>query len=92
MSIDLFGIKIDDPLLRPRKVAEMLGIAEQTLAVWRCRQNHGNAAPDLAWVKIGHRSIRYRLSDVEKFIDLNRSSDTCASSWGRSSTAMWPRL
>jgi len=71
----LKGLKLDDPLLRPRKVAEMLGIAEQTLAVWRCRQNHGNAAPDLAWVKIGRRSIRYRLSDVQRFINMNLRVD-----------------
>jgi predicted DNA-binding transcriptional regulator AlpA len=69
--VEMFGIKIDDPLLRPRKVAEMLGIAEQTLAVWRCRKNHGEPAPDLAYVRIGRRAIRYRLSEVKRFIDLN---------------------
>ena len=76
MSIDFFGIKIDDPLLRPRKVAEILGIAEQTLAVWRYRKNNDLSAPDLAWVKIGRRSIRYRLSDVTTFIDKNCHADS----------------
>jgi len=75
MATELFGIKIDDPLLRPRKVAEMLGMSEQTLAVWRYRKNNGLSAPDLPFLKIGRRAIRYRLSAVTTFINLNVHAD-----------------
>jgi predicted DNA-binding transcriptional regulator AlpA len=75
MSIDLFGIKIDDPLLRPPKVAEMLGVKPQTLSFWRHSKNKGRPAPDLPWVTVGRRSIRYRLSVVNRFIDRNRHGD-----------------
>lgn len=68
--------EFDDPLLRADQVAELLGMAEQTLAVWRHRKNNGMAAPDLAWIKVGRKAIRYRLSDVKKFIDLNRHADS----------------
>jgi predicted DNA-binding transcriptional regulator AlpA len=52
----------------------MLGIAPQTLAVWRHRKNNGKTAPDLPYVKIGRRAIRYRLSDVKKFIEQNHTA------------------
>ena len=70
----LKGFNPDDRLLRARQAAEMLGLSPQTLALWRCRRNNGHTAPDLPWVKVGRRSIRYRLSDLKKFIDLNRHS------------------
>ncbi len=75
MAQEIFGIKIDDPLLRPAKAAEMLGVKVQTLAVWRYRKNQGLTAPDLPYVKIGLRAIRYRLSDVQRFIEVNRHAD-----------------
>ena len=36
-----------------------------TLAVWACKKRH----QDLKVVKIG-RTVRYRLSDLEKFIEV----------------------
>ena len=68
----LKGLKLDDRLIRPRQTAEMLGVSVQTLAVWRYRGNRGNLAPDLPYVKFGRRAIRYRLSDVLRFIEQNR--------------------
>jgi predicted DNA-binding transcriptional regulator AlpA len=60
----LKGVNINDPLLPPKKAAEMLGLSYQTLAAWRYRDDHR-----LPWVRLGRRSIRYRLSEVKKFID-----------------------
>jgi len=71
----LKGFNPDDRLLRARQAAEMLGVSPQTLAVWRCRKNNGHTAPDLPYIKVGRRSIRYRLSDLKKFSDLNRRAD-----------------
>jgi predicted DNA-binding transcriptional regulator AlpA len=69
------GFSLDDRLLRARQAAEMLGVSPQTLAVWRCRRNNGHPAPELPYVKVGRRSIRYRLSDVKGFIEKNRRAE-----------------
>ena len=55
-------IKEFNALLTRRQVAEMLGIDENTPSVWKSK-GKGPAA-----ITIG-RTVRYRLSDVEKFIE-----------------------
>lgn len=54
------------PLLSPAETAQLLGVSAGTLAVWRCTKRYA-----LAYLKIGAK-IRYRLSDVEKFIETRR--------------------
>jgi excisionase family DNA binding protein len=49
-------------LWSPEKVAEVLGVSKQTLAVWRCANRY-----PLAYVKVGSR-VRYRPADVQKFM------------------------
>ncbi len=49
-------------LLTPRQVSEILGIKEQTLAVWRL------LGRPLPYCKIG-RLVKYRRSDVLAFIE-----------------------
>lgn len=49
-------------LLTPEQTAELLGVALNTLAVWRTTARY-----PLPYVRVG-RCIRYRLADVEKFI------------------------
>ena len=50
-------------LWSPEQVAHILGVSKQTLAVWRCEQRYA-----LPYVKVG-ACVRYRPSDVQKFID-----------------------
>lgn len=50
-------------LLTPKETAEMLGVSTNTLSNWRVNKRY-----DLPYVPIG-RSIRYRLQDVEAFIE-----------------------
>lgn len=69
----LKGFAPDDRLLRPKEAAEFLKIAEQTLAVWRCRKKKGLPAPDLPFRKVGRRAVRYRLSDLKAFVEQNPS-------------------
>lgn len=57
----------NDHLLTPRQAAGRLGVTEKTLAVWRCEKRY-----NLPYIKIG-RSVRYRDSAIEGFID----SRTC---------------
>lgn len=52
-----------EKLLTPAQTAELLGIKEQTLTVWRCTKRY-----PLAYVKVG-RSVKYRESDVREFIE-----------------------
>lgn len=49
-------------LLTRKQAAEYLGVAEQTLAVWKCTKRY-----PLPVVKIG-RLVRYKKSDLDAFI------------------------
>jgi len=50
-------------LLTRKEAAEFLGVAESTLAQWKCTGRY-----NLASVKIG-RLVKYRIADLEKFIE-----------------------
>ena len=52
-------------LLSSREAAELLGLREQTLALWRCVKRQ----PQPTYVKIGSRAVKYRLRDLEAFIE-----------------------
>lgn len=51
-----------DKLLTQERAAELLGIAARTLADWR-RKGTGPA-----YVKLGHRTIRYDRAALERFL------------------------
>lgn len=51
-----------DRLLTRRQAADFLGLKPQTLACWAMDGLH------LPVVKVGARSVRYRLSDLERFL------------------------
>lgn len=51
-------------LLTPEETAKSLGVAEKTLAIWRCHKRY----PELRYIKIG-RLVRYRAEDVLSFIN-----------------------
>jgi len=57
-------------LLSRKEAAIYLGLSEQTLAIWKCTKRY-----DLPFVKIG-RLIKYRKSDLDKFISHNASSSS----------------
>ena len=62
-------------LLTEKDTAKKLGLYRNTLAIWRCRMKKNKnkqKSPHLPFVKLG-RAIRYRPSDVEKFIRDNTS-------------------
>ncbi len=52
-------------LISRAELAKMIGIKENTLAVWAVNKRY-----DLPYVKIGSRAM-YRVKDVEQFIDDN---------------------
>jgi excisionase family DNA binding protein len=60
--MSLAEIIASDPKLTEDQAAEMLGVKSQTLSVWRCAKRYS-----LPYIKCG-RLVRYRLSDVEKFL------------------------
>jgi hypothetical protein len=50
-------------LIDCKQVAAILGVAEQTLAVWRCQQRY----PSLPWVKVGSK-VFYEEEQIVLFI------------------------
>ena len=52
-----------DRMLTRREAAELLKMRPQTLAKWSLDGRH------LPVVRVGARSVRYKLSDVQKLID-----------------------
>lgn len=54
-----------DKLITAREAAEMIGIASPTLAHARCT-GLGDYPP---FVRIGGRAIRYRVSDIQRWIE-----------------------
>lgn len=57
-----------EKLLTPAEVALILNTTISTLSYWRIR-----GYPYLSYVKVG-RLVRYRESDVEKFVSANSSN------------------
>lgn len=51
------------PTLAAKSAAEFLGVEEQTLAAWRCTNRY-----PLPFIRVG-RKIRYRISDLERFLE-----------------------
>lgn len=51
----------EDPLLTPAEVAAILQVQITTLAAWRTRKQ----GP--AYVRLGHRTVRYRTSAIAAF-------------------------
>ena len=56
-----------DKLLNGHEAAAFLGITYHTLAVWKSTKRH-----NVPYVKIG-RLVKYRRTDLERFINENRS-------------------
>jgi excisionase family DNA binding protein len=56
-----------DKLLTQREVSELLGVSVKTLQLLRRNQK-------LAFVRFGHRTIRFRESEVSKFVERSRPS------------------
>ncbi|HEX2858765.1 MAG TPA: helix-turn-helix domain-containing protein [Alphaproteobacteria bacterium] len=56
---------VHERLLTPEEVAVILGVSPETLNVWRATKRYA-----LPYVKAG-RLVRYKLEDVEAFIQAN---------------------
>ncbi len=57
-------------LLTRSEAAEFLGVKEQTLALW-----HSTGRYSIPVVKVG-RSVRYRMSDLERWIEERTETQT----------------
>jgi len=66
MENRMTDIELPEKLLKPQQVADILGIEELTLATWRC----STRSRPLPFVRVGG-AVRYRPSDVQRFIDSN---------------------
>lgn len=59
----------EDQLLNRKEAAKFLGCKENTLAVWATNKRY-----KLPFYKVG-RLVKYKISDLEKFINLNKQND-----------------
>lgn len=59
-----------DKLLTSKETARILGLSSRTLDVWRC-----TGRSHVPFIKIG-RSVRYRLSDIESYIQHQTMTQT----------------
>lgn len=55
-------------LLGEREVAKLLSVSVALLQRWRC---YGGGP---CFVRVGARSIRYRYTDIETFVELNSTA------------------
>ena len=55
---------MEESLLKPKDVADLLNISLHTLASWRRQTN----PHDLPWIEVGG-SVRYRRADVLAWLD-----------------------
>ena len=55
--------QLGEPLLLPEEAASLLRVEPGTLAAWR-----STGRQDLPYLKLGSHLVRYRASDVDKFI------------------------
>lgn len=63
-TIEAAGLKNDQDMLVPSLAAAgLIGIKQQTLALWRCERKH-----NLPYIKSGRR-IHYRLGDLRRFVE-----------------------
>lgn len=53
-----------DRLLTPAEVSEILGVGNTTLQDWRLVPGKGPA-----FIRLGHRTVRYRRSAVDAYLD-----------------------
>lgn len=53
----------DDQLLNSKQAADYLGIAVETLNVWRCTKRY-----NLSYIKVG-RLVKYRQSALDAFLE-----------------------
>ena len=67
---DVSALPLPDELLMQDRVARILIVEEKTLETWRSR----GGGP--VYIKIGARLVRYRASDVQKFIDAGARAST----------------
>ncbi len=57
-------------LLTANEVAEILQISPRTLASWRA-----NNPNDLPFIRLGNKTIRYRLEDLDDFLESDKFED-----------------
>jgi predicted DNA-binding transcriptional regulator AlpA len=55
--------------LTPRQVQEIYGFSEDTLATWRRREIADGVRRGPRWIPFGAHAIRYRVVDVEEWIE-----------------------
>ncbi len=64
-ELEMNRIESNTTLISRKKAAELLGLKPETLATWASTKRYS-----IPFVKVG-RCVRYRLSDLAKFVETN---------------------
>jgi len=61
-------MEANDSLLTPEEVAAVLSVAPSTLVRWRRQTRRLKEPVGPEWLELGHRTVRYKRSDVQAWI------------------------
>jgi predicted DNA-binding transcriptional regulator AlpA len=67
--------KMDQPdseMMTSEQVAKLMGVSRRYLDKDRHEARQNGTSPKLPYVNLGHRTVRYKRSDVVAFLDANR--------------------
>ena len=70
IGVEKGAVKSMDRLLTAEQVAELLGLTKRCLANWRYR----GGGPK--YLKIGHKTVRYRYSDLMRWLEDRKFSNS----------------
>lgn len=57
-----------DVLLTDVEAAPLIGVSRQSMRRWRMEYNRGQDLIGPRWVTVGRRTIRYRLSELRRYL------------------------
>ena len=63
-------------LLTTEQAAQLLGLSPLTLNAQRCLGQRDTSIPVVPWVKLSRRCVRYRRTDIEKYISEMKPTTT----------------
>ena len=68
----LNNIKSTRTILTPAEAADFLGVSPGFLSRDRWEADKRETSPKVPFVRLGHRTVRYHLNDLQKFLSANR--------------------
>lgn len=64
----------EDPILSTKEAAAYLGLAENTLRIWRHFARHGIRQTGPVSFRVGMKLVKYRKSDLDAWLEEQRAA------------------